>query len=83
MKSHRDKIETTGAIRPLATNTAGYASNPKMLSIREAAELFCCSEPTIAKLIKSGHLPAHRVGGIYRIEQAVLLTVMRTDYKPQ
>jgi excisionase family DNA binding protein len=43
---------------------------PELLTVREAAERFSVSEPTVWRYVRSGKLPAFRVGGTVRIRSA-------------
>ncbi len=44
----------------------------RMMTIREVAEYLSVHEKTIYRLVKSGELPALRVGGQWRFEKKVL-----------
>ena len=44
----------------------------RMMTIKEVAEYLSVHEKTIYRLVKSGELPALRVGGQWRFEKKVL-----------
>ncbi len=45
---------------------------PRMLTIKEVAQFLSLSEKTIYRLVKTGTLPALKVGGQWRFEQKIL-----------
>lgn len=51
---------------------ASLETSNRMLTIKEVAEYLSVHEKTIYRLVKSGELPALRVGGQWRFEKKVL-----------
>jgi len=58
------------------------ADVPELLTIREAAELLRVSHQTVYQLVRSGRLPAHRVGRQWRISQETLVGWLRESEAP-
>jgi excisionase family DNA binding protein len=55
----------------MISRTSFEAPN-RMMTIKEVAEYLSVHEKTIYRLVKSGELPALRVGGQWRFEKKVL-----------
>ncbi len=49
----------------------------RLLSVAEVAALLRVSRTTVTRLILEGHLPAHRVGRLYRVASAELEAFLR------
>ena len=49
---------------------------PDLLTITEAAAILRVTRSTAYKLVKSGALPAHRIGGSLRVNRAELNAVL-------
>ena len=59
----------TGKVTPFGTPH-------RFLTIAEVAELLQVCTRTVRRWIKSGVLPAHRIGGVVRIAEADLLAFL-------
>jgi excisionase family DNA binding protein len=46
---------------------------PKLYSIREVAEILSVHQLTVRRHINNGLLPAHRIGGVFRISHRSLM----------
>lgn len=69
MKSLRDHIVTTQAIRPV------------MISVTECAKLLGCCDDTVYNLIHSGRIPAIKIGAAFRIDRNVVLSAL--EFRPK
>lgn len=59
---------------------AGHASAPessRILTFREARIELRCSAPTLRKILRSGKLPAVRIGAQWRVREQDLLNFMQ------
>ena len=55
---------------------------PKVYSTKELAEMFGRDPETIRRWIKSGYLPAVKIGGSFYIEEETIRQILRGE-KPQ
>ena len=66
-----DAAGGSGVARPAATSRAGNAHRRRQpiqfFTVRGVAEQLSVSTRTVRRWIRSGHLVAHRVGGVVRI----------------
>ena len=56
---------------------ASAEATAQYVSRKRAAEILSCSEQLVSKLIKSGTLPAYRLGRTVRIKQSDLHAALR------
>lgn len=55
----------------------------KLYSTKELAEMFGKDVETIRRWVRSGYLPARKIGGSYYIEEEILKRVLRGEGKQQ
>jgi excisionase family DNA binding protein len=48
----------------------------KLFAIKEAASVLGVSDKSIRRLVRSGKLPASRIGGVYRIPRGALCALL-------
>jgi len=52
---------------------------PQHVPISEVASKLACSEDTVRRMIRSGRLPAIRLNGGYRVDEASVLALALTQ----
>jgi excisionase family DNA binding protein len=57
------------------------APEMRILTLKEAAELFNCHPSTLYRLAKVGAIPAFRLGGSWRFSQSLLIAWMQNQMK--
>ena len=58
--------------------TSGKVASVRVLTVREVAEILKLHPRTVAKMARSGEIPATRIGRVWRFDEAVVLEWFKT-----